>query len=90
MMFSCPCGATIEIPASQIAYLYDTEIERQCLYESRAPINNPWKGSYLEDSGKIQEKKYKPTSLDDLPEEEEENEEEENEIDDTSFYEWED
>lgn len=86
MLISCPCGATIEIPASQIAYLYDNEIERQCLYESRAPINNPWKGSYLEDSGRIQEKKYKPTSLDDIDYEEDEEDEIDplNEIDNTA------
>lgn len=81
MIFSCPCGTTIEIPASQVAYLYDSEIERQCIYESKSPINDPWKGSHLENSGKIQEKKYKPTSLDDIDYEDDETDEEDDGVD---------
>lgn len=87
---NCPSGNTIQIPASHLCYLSDNEIERRCLYES-SPVGDIWADSYLEKSGKIQEKQYKPTSLDDMEEYlEDEEEEEDTGIDtDMSLSGWE-
>lgn len=78
LLYNCPCtGNTISIPTPQAYYISDNEIERMCMYESCAPLNNPWENSHLQSNGVVQEKKYKATSLDDINYEEDEDDEDE-------------
>jgi hypothetical protein len=90
MLFNCPCtNNTVDIPLPQAIYISDNEIDRICLYESCAPMNNPWEKSHLQTSGIVQDKKYKATSLDDIDYEEDDEEDETPDMDMSGIGGWE-
>lgn len=75
LLYNCPCSdTTIEVPLPQAIYISDSEIDRLCLYEKGCHISNPWHNSYLEE-GKVEIKKHKGISLDDIPYEDDEEDE---------------